>query len=400
MRFFFLLDPKLLIFGFSITFFASYGQTFFISIYNLQIRSFYNLTDGEFGLIYALGTLFSSFVLVGFAKLIDNIDLRLYSFVVSLGLSIACLGMYISYNSTFFLFLIIFGLRFFGQGAMYHAGETTMTRYFGNNRGKALSVSTFGGMIGVSILPIIVVKLTYLIGWQNVWLLASLTILVFFIPLLFLALQNQVSRHSNFIKYYKTNLNNRKWKIRELIFDKKLYIYLPITIATPIISTGLTFHQIFIINQKGWSLELLASSFVFLGIFSILGIILGGLIVDKYKAKKIIIYTLVPLFVAMLVLIFFNHPFFMLIYMSLLGINIGIGTPIVGSFWAEIYGLESIGTVKALLHASMVFFSALSPALFGYMIDFGMGIQSLTLISILIIIISTLLPIFFKGINE
>ena len=41
MRFFFLLDPKLLIFGFSITFFASYGQTFFISIYNLQIRSFY-----------------------------------------------------------------------------------------------------------------------------------------------------------------------------------------------------------------------------------------------------------------------------------------------------------------------------------------------------------------------
>ncbi len=308
--------------------------------------------------------------------------------------------MYISYNSTFFLFLIIFGLRFFGQGAMYHAGETTMTRYFGNNRGKALSVSTFGGMIGVSILPIIVVKLTYLIGWQNVWLLASLTILVFFIPLLFLALQNQVSRHSNFIKYYKTNLNNRKWKIRELIFDKKLYIYLPITIATPLISTGLTFHQIFIINQKGWSLELLASSFVFLGIFSILGIILGGLIVDKYKAKKIIIYTLVPLFLAMLVLIFFNHPFFMLIYMSLLGINIGIGTPIVGSFWAEIYGLESIGTVKALLHASMVFFSALSPALFGYMIDFGMGIQSLTLISILIIIISTLLPIFFKGINE
>ena len=47
-------------------------------------------------------------------------------------------------------------LRFFGQGAMTHAGETTMARYFGKNRGKALSVATLGGMIGVMFLPYIV----------------------------------------------------------------------------------------------------------------------------------------------------------------------------------------------------------------------------------------------------
>ena len=67
MRDFLSFDPKLLVYGFAILFFASFGQTFFISIYNLEIREFYILTDGEFGLVYALGTLFSSLILVGFA---------------------------------------------------------------------------------------------------------------------------------------------------------------------------------------------------------------------------------------------------------------------------------------------------------------------------------------------
>ena len=39
---FFLYDPKLLLYGFFFTFFASYGQTFFISIFNAEIRNFYN----------------------------------------------------------------------------------------------------------------------------------------------------------------------------------------------------------------------------------------------------------------------------------------------------------------------------------------------------------------------
>ena len=399
MRKFFSLDPNLLFYGFAIIFFASYGQTFFISIYNLEIRSFYQLSDGQFGLIYSLATLLSSLLLVGFAKLIDHIDLRLYSFLIAIGLSISCLAMYFSYESIFVLFFIILGLRFFGQGAMSHAGETTMARYFGANRGKALSVSTFGGMIGLMILPLLTVQLTEIIRWKKIWLVSGLSILILFIPLLFLALQNQSFRHSNFSESSKNLKNNKKWRIRDVIFDKKFYIYLPITIATPFISTGITFHQIFIINQKGWTLPMLANGFIFLGAFSIMGLMVGGPLVDKYKAKKIVIYSLTPLLIAMLVLIFFENYFYMMIYMSLLGINLGIGTPIIGSLWAELYGLESLGTVKALLHACMVFFSALSPVVFGYMIDFGLGVLSFCLINLFIIFISTFLPIIYKNKN-
>ena len=146
-------DPKLLIYGFLIIFFASYGQTFFVALFNDDIKSYYSLSDGQFGLLYALATTLSSLLIINFAKMIDYIDLRIYSLLITLGLLVPCFAIYFLPSNIIFLFIIIFTLRFFGQGAMNHAGITSMTRYFGKNRGKAISVGNLGGMIGVMFLP-------------------------------------------------------------------------------------------------------------------------------------------------------------------------------------------------------------------------------------------------------
>ena len=395
MKNFFLYDPKLLFYGFLIVFFASYGQTFFISLFNFEIKNFYNLTDGQFGLIYALATTLSSLLLVGFAKLIDYIDLRIYSLIISIGLFIACFGMFLFYQNVIYLFTIIFALRFFGQGAMTHAGETTMARYFGENRGKAISISTLGGMTGVMFLPIIVIKLIKYYDLNLVWLISSMSIALF-IPLMFLALNNQSNRHLNFKNKILNDPVNKKWRTRDVVFDQKFYIYLPLSIATPFISTGLMFHQIFIFNEKGWSMEFLGQGYLFFGFFSIIGLIIGGPIIDKFDTKKTVLVTLFPLFISVLILLFFKNYFFLVIYMSMYGLNMGISAPFIGALWAEVYGVESIGTVKALLHAGAVLASALSPLVFGYLIDWGFGILTIVSISIIIILFATFLPLYKK----
>ena len=79
--------------------------------------------------------------------------------------------------------------------------------------------------------------------------------------------------------------------------------------------------------------------------------------------------------------------------MSLYGFNLGLSAPFIGSLWAELFGLESIGTVKAVFHAIVVLVSALSPVVFGYIIDWGFGIGMISFISLLMIVVSTLLPI-------
>ena len=395
MKKFLLSDPKLLLYGFSILFFASYGQTFFISLFNTEIRLFYSLSDGEFGLVYAIATLSSSFILISFAKLIDHLDLRLYSLIITFGFLLACLGMVFLVNNILYLFLIIFMLRFFGQGAMDHAGGTTMARYFGNDKGKALSAATLGGMIGVMFLPYFALNFFKDKEFNQLWLYAALSIIIF-IPFIFFILSNHKNRHEKFKTELKDNQLNKKLRTRDVLKDKKFYIYLPLSISASFIGTGLMFHQIFIIDQKGWSLQMLGNGYVFLGIFSIIGLLLGGPLVDKFDTKKTAITSLVPLLFLLIVLISFEGEFFLIIYMSLHGLTLGIGRPFIGSLWAEIYGVESLGTVKALLHAAAVFASALSPLVFGYLIDWGFGITTIVTISILIIIVSTLLPIYNK----
>ena len=395
MKKFLLQDPKLLIYGFFIIFFASYGQTFFISIFNYEIRSYYNLSDGKFGLIYAIATILSAVVLISFAKLIDYIDLRIYSLLICTGMILSCLAMFFFIKHVLFLLLIIFSLRFFGQGAMGHAGETTMARYFGNNRGKALSVSTLGGMTGVMLLPMLIIYLMQYYTFNQLWLAASFSIIIL-IPVIFLLLNDQVKRQINFKKKISHDSLNKIWRTRDLIKQKKFYIYLPLSITSSFVSTGLMFHQIFIFNEKGWSLIMMGNGFLFLGIFSIIGLIIGGPIIDKFNTRKTALTALLPLFLALLVLLFFNNYFSLLLYMSLYGLNHGLTTPFIGALWAEIYGVESLGTVKALLHAGGVFASALSPLIFGYLIDIGFGISIIVIVSVLIIIVSTLLPIYNK----
>ena len=85
--------------------------------------------------------------------------------------------------------------------------------------------------------------------------------------------------------------------------------------------------------------------------------------------------------------------------MSLYGFNLGISAPFSGSLWAEIFGVESLGTVKALFHAISVLSSALSPVVFGLIIDSGFGVGMISIISLSIIIIVTILPILFDD-NE
>ena len=393
MKKFFLFDPKLLTYGFLIIFFASYGQTFFIALFNDDIKNYYKLSDGEFGLVYAISTIVSSLLLINFAKLIDYIDLKLYSSLITIGLIIPCFIIYFLPSNIVYLFIIIFALRFFGQGAMGHAGTTTMARYFGEDKGKAISVATLGGTIGIMFLPIIVVYLKNFFSFKQIWLLSSVS-LIFFLPILFITLADQKIRQKRFQE--SIGERNKILTTMSVLKNKNFLTYLPITTAFSFIGTGLMFHQIFIFSEKDWTLEMLGTGYLFFGVFSVIGLVFGGPMIDILDPKKAIIFILFPIFIALIILLIFDNFYFLIIYMSLFGFNLGISAPFTGSLWAVMFSLESLGTVKALFHAISVLASALSPLIFGYIIDWGFGIGMIALISLTLIILVTLLPIIIR----
>ena len=62
------LSLKVVIFGFIFTFFSSFGQSFFLGIFNPSIRNELSISHGQFGSVYASATLLSSFILIWFEK--------------------------------------------------------------------------------------------------------------------------------------------------------------------------------------------------------------------------------------------------------------------------------------------------------------------------------------------
>ena len=73
---------RFLLFGFILTFCSSFGQTFFIGIFNPFIREDLQLSHSEFGFIYSIATLLSSFTLIWAGKKIDDVKIIYFAILV------------------------------------------------------------------------------------------------------------------------------------------------------------------------------------------------------------------------------------------------------------------------------------------------------------------------------
>ena len=133
------LSLKVIIFGFIFTFFSSFGQSFFIGLFNPSVIGALKISHGQFGSIYATATLLSSFLFIWVGKKIDDINVFRFAIYVTVLLSFSCF-FFSKISSIVFLFIAIFLMRFSGQGMMSHTASTTISRYFTKSRGKALSI--------------------------------------------------------------------------------------------------------------------------------------------------------------------------------------------------------------------------------------------------------------------
>ena len=375
------LSLKVIIFGFIFTFFSSFGQSFFLGLFNSSIREALSISHGQFGSIYATATLCSSFILIWVGKKIDDINIFKFALFVIILLSFSSF-LFSKISSISFLFLAIFLMRFSGQGLMSHTATTTISRYFTTSRGKALSVGWFGLSTAEFILPVLIVYILTIYSWQNIWLTISISILILLpITSYFLVKNlNFESREQSDENKHKIK-NIKEWKRIEVIKDYRFYIICMNMLAMPWIATGVFVYQSFITESKGWGEFIIAQSFMLYSILSVITLLVAGFLIDKFTARKLLIYMNVPLFIATIVIMFLDQSFSAFIFLGLIGISNGLANVLGSATWAEIYGVKHIGSIKALTTALMVFSTAFGTALFGFLIDINFSIEQIAIVS-------------------
>ena len=370
---FILKNSRWLAAGTLLTFMSSFGQTYFISIFSGEIRNTFNLSHGDWGLIYGFGTFASAIVMIWAGGLTDIMRVRKLGPMVLCALSSSCLFM--AFNPVVALLpVVIFCLRLTGQGMSTHIAAVAMSRWFVNNRGKALSISNLGFSFGEALIPLFLVSALIYFSWQKIWIIAALVTL-FSIPILIWLLRQERSPQSIDAEDQSWGMNKLHWTRKKTISHPLFWFMMPAVIGQSAFNTAFFFQQVHFSEIKGWEHLSLVSMFpIYTGV-AICMMILSGILLDKFGTAKLIPYFQLPMIIAFILFAFGETLYSALLGFIFLGITSGANTTLPNAFWAEFFGTKHLGSIKAAAAAAMVLGSAIGPALTGILLDFDISLN-------------------------
>lgn len=360
--------------GFMLTLMSGFGQTYFISIFAGEIRETFDLSHGEWGGIYTLGTGASAAVMVWAGGLTDKYRIRGLAMVILPMLMIACFFM-AGFFAVWMLPIVIFSLRFAGQGMMSHLAVVSMSRWFVAARGRALSIAGLGYSVGEAFLPMLFVSLLVIFDWRMLWVVAGI-LAILGLPVLLALLRSERTPQSFAESDQSLGMESRHWTRGQAIRHPLFWMMFPALLGPPAFGTAFFFHQVYFAELKSLShFELVALFPIYTG-GSIVMMVISGWLLDKLGTPKLIPWYQVPIGVGFVVFGLTGSLTGVVIGILFFAATSGANATLPNAFWAEFYGTKSLGSIKALATAIMVLGSAIGPGVTGLLIDVGIGLET------------------------
>ena len=355
---------------FILTFCSAFGQTFFISLYSGEIRAAFDLTHGQWGLIYSCATLSSAILILFLGGYADSISAKSLSTLVILGL-IVFVFLMANNTSTFGLVLIILGLRFFGQGMLGHISMVFCGKWFFKNKGKAVAVANSGYTLAEAIMPTIFVALIGVLSWQTSWYVSIVMSILILASVRFLTKTERSKGTERQKENQQVGMLKKSWKRSEMLRSWVFWAAVPGLMTSPMITTTLFFHQVHLVEIKSWDLSTYVIFIPGYSAATLVSLYLVGYLVDKFSTKIILPIFLFPLISGLLLLSIATSYLELLFIFILFGLSAGAYIVVYGTFFPEFFGSMYLGSVRTVGVAIMVFSSAIGPVLTGYFIDLG-----------------------------
>ncbi|PHS78421.1 MAG: MFS transporter [Rhodospirillaceae bacterium] len=375
---FFYKNRRFLGFGLACTLASNFGQTFFIALFGDHIRTTFNLGHAEFGGVYSSATLISAVIILWAGRLIDRVDLRLYTALIFIGLALSA-GTMAFAQTLMGLGAALVGLRLFGQGLLRHTAVVSQARYFSKTRGRAMSLVSLGFPIAEATFPALLLMVLAFMNWREAWGWMSVYILLFHLPLVLWLLKGHGERHKALEEKLAREGQTDTLSSRTIATDWRFQMIVPASLMGPFMMTGLFFHQLAIAEAKGWSFELIAASFPAFAAATVISSLATGNLVDRFGPGRILPFFVWPQVAALMVLASTSHPLSVPLYLALGGLTTGASTVLLSASWAETFGVRHLGKIRSLTSSLAVMSTAVSPLWAGWLLDNGWAVESIAI---------------------
>lgn len=360
--------------GILLAFLGSFGQTYFISIFAGEIRHAFDLSHGQWGGIYTLGTAASAIAMIWAGEWTDRLRARAIGAITLVFLALSCLAMALT-PSAWLLPVVVFALRLAGQGMSVHVALVAMGRWFQASRGKAISVATLGGNAGEALLPLLFVALLAQTDWRVLWVVAACLALLG-VPVLFTLLTREQPPESWTTTDESVGMQGMHWSRNQAFRHWLFWFIFPALIGPAAFTTAFFFHQVHFAAIKGWPHVDLVALFPGYMAVMIASMAIAGWLLDKIGTARLMPWIQLPMIVAFTLFAHGESLMIALIGLSFLALTTGANAVIPNAFWAEFYGTRNLGSIKAMATAVMVLGTALGPGLSGLLIDLGRGLEA------------------------
>ena len=140
-------------------------------------------------------------------------------------------------------------------------------------------------------------------------------------------------------------------------------------------ATAVFFYQYVFVENKGWSVHLYATFFTVYAVTRFLFSLFGGMWVDRYSAKRLFRYYLIPASLGLLPFAFMNSIIGALIFLVTAGVTMGVSGTVKTALIAELYGTEKMGVIRSVFTMFSVISTALGPLVVGLLMDAGISFE-------------------------
>lgn len=352
---------------------SSFGQTFYIGLFGADFRAEFGLSESALGTLYGIATLISGLGMFWLGAIADRMLMRnaiaLTMVLLALGAGLVGLSPGVAW-----LFAGLFLLRLGGQGLAGHLAVVAAGRYAVKRRGRAVAMATYGFILGEAMLPPGVAVAMGWLEWRELWWFVAAAIVLVALPLLF-GLARPLAGQPEDADVGEPDIDHSVRSRRSLFVNGNFLRVLAVALVSPFVVTALFLHQGSLAERLGWSMPSVASGFIAFALMQALAAFVGGRLVDRFSARGMLRFYLLPLGLGVLALGMLPPAPAMWVMFGGLGLTAGVNGVVCGAVWVELFGTARLGMIRGVYAALMVVSTALGPVVFGSLFERDIGLE-------------------------